>query len=235
MRVPTITDMIREYVTKSIYTGKFKPGSKITEAEVAAALKISRPPIRETFKLLEAEGLIQRIPRRGVFVTQISGQDAWEIYTLKAELYAFSITLAFDRLTASDISRMGRLVDAMEECVRSDPVRILAYQELNSNFHDVPLEVCGHQRVKRILQTLHDQVRYFSYQTLSDGEHMKRSCEYHRKIYEAFKYGDLEETVRLSREHVMAALKDFDARFNQASGLQDRDFIVPRGLEKVNA
>ena len=50
------------------------------------------------------------MPRRGVFVAEISEQDALEIYTLKAELYAFSITLSFDRLSASDISRMGRLV-----------------------------------------------------------------------------------------------------------------------------
>ena len=213
MRVPNITDIVREYIERSIYTGKFKPGSKITEAKVASALNISRPPIRETFKLLEAEGLIERIPRRGVFVVEINGQDAWEIYTLKAELYVFSITLAFDRLGAPDISRMGRMVEAMEECVRSDPVRILAYQELNANFHDVPIEVSGHQRLKRTLQKLHDQMRYFSYQTLSDCDHMKRSCDYHRRMYEAIRDGDLEETVKLSRAHVMAALEGFNARF----------------------
>ena len=163
MRVPSITDIVREYIEKSIYTGKFKPGSKVTEAEVAAALKISRPPIREAFKLLEAEGLILRIPRRGVFVAEISEQDAWEIYMLKAELYAFSITLSFDRLTTSDISRMDRLVEAMEECVRSDSPRILAYQELNASFHDVPTQAAGHQRLKHMLQRLHNQIRYFSY------------------------------------------------------------------------
>ena len=67
MRVPSITDIVREYIEKSIYTGKFKPGSKVTEAEVAAELKISRPPIREAFKLLEAEGLILRIPETWSF------------------------------------------------------------------------------------------------------------------------------------------------------------------------
>ena len=92
------------------------------------------------------------MPRRGVFVAEISAQDALEIYTLKAELYAFSITLSFDRLTASDIGRMDRLVEAMEECFPFGPPRILAYQELNASFHDVPTEVAGHKRLKHMLQ-----------------------------------------------------------------------------------
>src|SRR5208337_496344 len=235
MRIPSITDIIREYIEKSIYTGKFKPGSKVTEAEVAAALKISRPPIREAFKLLEAEGLILRIPRRGVFVAEISEQDALEIYTLKAELYAFSITLSFDRLTASDISRMDRLVEAMEECVRSEPPGILAYQELNAGFHDVPTEAAGHKRLKQMLQTLHNQIRYFSYQTLSDRDHIERSCRYHRKICEAFKRGDLEETIRLSREHVLAALNDFTSKFVLASHVPVYDTSRLPALENADA
>ena len=235
MRVPSVTDIIREYIEKSIYSGKFKPGSKVTEAQVAAALQISRPPIREAFKLLEAEGLILRIPRRGVFVAEISAQDAWEIYMLKAELYAFSITLSFDRLTMSDISRMERLVEAMEECVRSDPPRILAYQELNASFHDVPTEAAGHQRLKHVLQRLHNQIRYFSYQTLSDPDHIENSCRYHRKICEAFKSGDLAETIRLSREHVLAALNEFTSKFVHASHAPAHDTRRLPVLENANA
>jgi DNA-binding GntR family transcriptional regulator len=235
MRVPSITDVVREYIEKSIYAGKFKPGSKVTEAEVAAALQISRPPIREAFKLLEAEGLILRIPRRGVFVAEISEQDALEIYTLKAELYAFSITLSFDRLTSSDISRMDRLVEAMEECVRSDPPRILAYQELNASFHDVPTEAAGHKRLKHMLQTLHNQIRYFSYQTLSDRDHIENSCRYHRKICEAFKCGDLGETIRLSREHVLAALNDFTRKFVPVSHAAACDTSRLPALENAEA
>lgn len=210
MRIQSATDVIREYVEKSIFMGKFKPGSKVTEAEVAAALQISRPPVRETFKLLEAEGLIRRIPRRGVFVAEISLQDAWEIYTLKAELYAFSITLSFDRLAASHISQMGRLVEAMEECVRSEPLRILAYQELNATFHDVPTDAANHRQLKYTLHRLNNQVRYFSYQTLTDRSHLESSCQYHRRIYEAFKSGDIEKTISLSREHVIAALNHLE-------------------------
>ncbi len=235
MRVPSITDIVREYIEKSIYSGKFKPGSKVTEAEVSAALKISRPPIREAFKHLEAEGLILRIPRRGVFVAEISEQDALEIYTLKAELYVFSITLSFDRLTASDISRMDRLVEAMEECVRSEPPRILAYQELNAGFHDVPTEAAGHKRLKQMLQTLHNQIRYFSYQNLSDRGHIERSCHYHRRICEAFKRGDLEETIRLSRDHVLAALNDLTSKFVLASHVPAYDTGRLPALENADA
>ena len=61
---------------------------------------------------------------------------------------------------------------------------------MNASFHDVPTEAAGHKRLKHMLQTLHNQIRYFSYQTLSDRDHIESSCRYHRKICEAFKCGD---------------------------------------------
>ena len=209
MRRSSITDIICGHLEEGIFTGKFKPGSKITEEQVAASLDISRPPVREAFKLLEAEGLIVRQPRRGVFVANVTDQDAWEIYTLKAELYAFSIRLSFRRITDSDLNRMGRLINAMEECVRTDPPSILSYQELNASFHDVHVDAAGHQRLKRMLQTLHNQLRYFSYQTLSNREHLEESCRCHRKIHEVFQLGDQEAAIKLSREHVFAGLREF--------------------------
>jgi len=213
MRVPSLTDITRGFLEEAIFTGKFKPGSQVKEEQVSAELGISRPPIRETFKMLEAEGLIIRKARRGVFVAEIRKKDAWEIYTLKADLYSLSITLSFDRLTGADLSRMGSVVAAMEECVQSDSPSISSYQELNTSFHDLHVDAAGHHRLKQILQTLHNQVRYFSYQTLRNPKHLRTSCEYHRKIYEAFKMGNLEATQQLTQEHIRSGLKRLDNTF----------------------
>jgi DNA-binding GntR family transcriptional regulator len=123
----------------------------------------------------------------------------------------------------------------MEECVRSEPPRILAYQELNASFHDVPTDAAGHKRLKQMMQTLHNQIRYFSYQTLSDRDHIESSCRYHRKICEAFKGGDQEETIRLSREHVLAALNYFTRKFVHASHAPAYDTSRSPVLENADA
>ncbi len=212
MRQPSITDLARDYLEKAILTGRLKPGSQIKEGSIAEALEISRPPVREAFKLLEGDGLVDRKPRRGVFVKEITEKDALEIYSLKAVLYEFSITLAFKRLTDYEISRMGHLVEAMRECLNAEPPNVLSYQEMNVGFHDIHVDASGHQRLKKILWTLHKQVRYFSYQTHLDPGHLEKSFNYHQQIYEAFKIGDEDLAKTLTRDHVLAGLETFQKK-----------------------
>ena len=205
----SIADMARRYVAEAICKGTFKPGSQVKEEFVAGKLKISRPPVREAFKVLESEGLLQRKPRCGVFVAHITESDVAEIYTLKAELYSFSIRLCFAKLTSEQISQMSRIVEAMEEVVRQEPPLLSTYEELNVSFHDIHVDTAGHKRLKQILNTLHNQVRYFSRQNLMQQAHLRISCQYHRQIMEAFAAGDQEAAITLSRDHVFAGLNRF--------------------------
>ncbi len=207
VKQPSITDLSQKYLEKAIFSGEFTPGEQIKEDHIAEVLKISRPPLREAFKLLEAEGLVVRKPRRGVFVTKIDAHDAWEIYTLKAELYEFSIRLSFDRLTKNKVERLGRLVQSMEKCVRTEPSDIIAYQKLNVRFHDLHIDATGHSRLKQHLRILHKQVMYYSYQSLQNQKYLKRSLAYHQKIYDAIKNGDQDSAVQFTRDHVLAGLK----------------------------
>jgi DNA-binding GntR family transcriptional regulator len=211
MKQPSITDLAREHLEKAIFSGKFQPGSQIKEEQIAEVLEISRPPIREAFKLLEAEGLVVRKPRRGVFVAETTHRDIWEIYTLKAELYTFSIQLGFNRMTSSDIDRMEELVEAMESCVSEKNPDVFQYQELNNQFHDVHMEAAGHQRLTQILNMMHNQIRHYSFNNLSNKTHLRKNYAYHHKIFTAFKEGDFESAVKLSREHVLVGLKKLEA------------------------
>ena len=219
MKPPTLTDLAREYIEKSIFRGELQPGDQIKEGKIAEALDISRPPIREAFKLLEAEGLIVRKPRRGVFVAETTHQDVWEIYTLKAELYTFSINLGFNQLTPEDISRMGAVMAEMENCVAADQPDVFLYQELNTRFHDVHMKAAGHQRLKQIIQIMHNQIRHFSFYNLSNKKYLQKSLAYHRQIFEAFQEGDLESAVKYSREHVLVGLQKIN---NVSAGEQNR-------------
>ena len=206
MRLSSVVDMAREHLEQAIITGRLKPGQRIKEEEISSFLGISRPPVREAFKSLEAEGLIVRKPRCGVFVAEITANDVWEIYTLKAEMYELAANLAFYKLTGEDINRMGRMVEAMAECVKADPANILAYQELNTMFHDVVIQAARHQRLKRMINSLHNQIRWYSYRTLSDRRHLEQSCRYHQRIFECYRNGDLAGAAGLTREHVLVGL-----------------------------
>jgi len=206
MKVESIADLAREYIQVWIIKGEYKPGRQLKEEEIAARLDISRPPVREAFKVLEAEGLVVRRPRRGGFVTEMTAKDVWEAYTLKAALYEMAIELAMDIISETQIPELEAVVQQMENCVEAQPFDLLRYQEYHQNFHDQILRISGHDRLKKISASIHNQVSRFSYKSLQDHDHLTSSVRYHREIIKAIKARDKVTAGRLMKAHVLEAL-----------------------------
>jgi DNA-binding GntR family transcriptional regulator len=208
MKIKSIVDHTAKALEDMIIKGKLKPGQKIKEQEISTRLGISRPPLREAFKILEAEGLIRREPRRGVFVSELKDADIWEIYTLKLALYSLAVALAVDKMKNGDIEKMEKIVNRMEAIVNghSKP-DVLKYEELNNLFHDTTAHIAGHGRLKKIHQSLNNQVKRMAYRSFQDLNHLKESCEYHRKIVEAMKDRDKGLAEQLTREHILRGLE----------------------------
>jgi len=82
MTVQSLVELVTSFVKEQIITGKFQPHQQIKEEEIASKFDISRPPVREAFSRLEAEGLVIKKPRKGVFVTEPTMEDVREIYRL---------------------------------------------------------------------------------------------------------------------------------------------------------
>ena len=88
-----MTESVTEYLRKGIITGRFAPGERLNETELALRLNISRPPIRESFRILEKERLIVTIPRKGTHVTELSVKDLEEVYAAREMLECYAIDL----------------------------------------------------------------------------------------------------------------------------------------------
>ena len=208
MKIQSIVDHAIKNLEDMIIKGKLKPGQKIKEQEISTRLGISRPPLREAFKILEAEGLIRREPRRGVFVSELKDTDIWEIYTLKVALYSLAVTLAVDKMKNGDIEKMEKIVTRMEDIVNGHgKPDILKYEELNNLFHDTTASIAGHGRLKKIHQSLNNQVKRMAYRSFQDLNHLEESCEYHRKIVEAMKLRDKRRAEQLTKEHILRGLE----------------------------
>jgi DNA-binding GntR family transcriptional regulator len=208
MKIKSIVDRTAKALEDMIIKGKLKPGQKIKEQEISTRLGISRPPLREAFKSLEAEGLIRREPRRGVYVSELKETDIWEIYTLKLALYGLAVTLAVDRMKDGDIRKMEKIVDRMEAVVHGHgKPDVLKYEELNNLFHETTANIAGHGRLKKIHQSLNNQVKRMAYRSFKDPVHLTESCEYHRKIVEAMKGRNKELAEQLTREHILKGLE----------------------------
>jgi DNA-binding GntR family transcriptional regulator len=209
MKIESIVDLAKRHMELWIIKGEYEPGQKLKEEEIAMRLGISRPPIREAFKALEIEGLVVRKPRRGVFITEMTAKDVWEAYTLKAALYELATELAMDTISANQISDLEAVVRQMEDSVNREPVNLLRYQEYHQSFHDKIMIISGHDRLKKISVSIHNQVSRFSYKSLQNRNHLDSSVCYHRQILDAIKDKDSALACKLMKEHVLEALDIF--------------------------
>jgi DNA-binding GntR family transcriptional regulator len=206
MKIESIADIAKRNIQEWVVTGHFQPGKQIKEEEISQRLGISRPPVREALKMLEAAGLVFRKPRCGVFVPEMTEKDMWEVYTLKATLYEMATGLAMDVISEQEIRKLETYVKKMEVCVGKEPLDVLRYQDLHKTFHNSIMSIAGNDRLRTFASNLHNQVTLFSYKSLQDNNHLNTSVRYHRDIVNAMKQKDTALACRLMKEHVLNAL-----------------------------
>ena len=206
MRIESLVDLAKRHIQLWIIKGEYQPGQRLKEEEISARLDISRPPVREAFKFLEAEGLVMRKPRRGVFVSEMTAKDVWEAYTLKATLYEMATELALDHMTHRQLTELEAFVEKMGDCVTADPVDLLGYQAHHQEFHDMIMLISGNERLKKISASIHLQVCRFSYKSLQNKTHLNASLRYHRRIISALKQKNKALACKLMKDHVLEAL-----------------------------
>ena len=206
MKVKSLADMTRDFIEKLIVTNEFKPGQQIKEDDIAERLGVSRPPIREAFKALEAQGLVVRKPRRGAFVPEMTETDVREIYMLKASLYSLATSLAMDQFTDRNRNTLCTIVQRMAQAAGTGDGDILKYQKIHLKFHVMIMEVAGNQRLLNFASNLHKQIKRFSYQTLHFQEHLDTSRRFHEQIVQKILENDKKNACRLMQEHVVDAM-----------------------------
>lgn len=153
-RPETLTTAVTGYIRRAIVDGHFAPGSRLSEVALAAELDTSRGTVREALRTLAVGGLIEAIPHRGVFVTQLSVRATWEITSLRALLEPYASRLALEA-SGSDQSHRAEVhaaFDALKVAVgTADPVTVA---DADVAFHHAVFARCGHEMLLRDLENL---------------------------------------------------------------------------------
>jgi Transcriptional regulators len=153
-RPKTLTTAVAAYIRDAIVHGEFAPGSRLPEVALATQLETSRGTVREALRTLADGGLIQVIPRRGVFVSQLSVRATWEITSLRALLEPYASRLALGASGADPAMRVE--VEAAFEVLRDgvktgDPVTVA---DADVAFHRSVFARCRHEMLLSQLETL---------------------------------------------------------------------------------
>jgi DNA-binding GntR family transcriptional regulator len=192
-----------EVIRDGIVAGAYPVGGRLREEELAGSIGVSRTPVREALRRLDAEGLVEFLPNRGAHVASWSDHDLEEIFGLRAVLESYGAGLAATRVGPADLVLLRDLAAAMEEAGHHHQLDVVA--ELNNRFHHTILRAAGNTRLVGLLSGLvqvalvHRTFRRYSPEALA------RSFAHHRELVAAFEAGDPEWASSVMRSHVLAA------------------------------
>lgn len=137
-------DRIRE----TILSGGFAPGEHLVEARIAQELNVSRGPVREAFKLLRSEGLVEEEPRRGTFVVRLDTSDVLEIYQLRAAIEGRAARLLAETRPPHALEELRDRSARIEEAIRTGDV--LAVSRADLEFHGAVCWLSGNTRLNEV-------------------------------------------------------------------------------------
>jgi len=195
-------DRLVEGLRDGILNSRYAPGQRLIEADLRRDFGVSRGPLREAFRRLSAEGLLQIVPNRGALVRRLSYEEMIELFQIRTALEALAVRLAA-QVTGSN---EGRRVD-FEKAIApiwNDAPRLSgpAYHEENWNFHQSILDVCGNQQLAELSRQLQLPLIMLQLSGAMTPAMYEESVVEHRTIAHAILAGDPDAAEWALRDHL---------------------------------
>jgi phosphonate utilization transcriptional regulator len=203
VRTSSLPALVEKEVERMILAGDLPAGGKLTEASLAERLGISRGPVREAFRALEAAGLVRLVKNRGVFVRQVSLEEANEIYELRAALDEFVGRRLAQTAGEEDIRDLRGRVDRMERAAARGDVD--AYAAANLEFHDRLVALTGNAKLLTTYRRLVNELNLYRHATLAQAGTLHVSTREHREIVDRIAAGQPAAAGRALSEHALAS------------------------------
>lgn len=183
-----------------IFSGELAAGSNHLESELATRLDMSRTPVREAALALEAQGLLELRPRKGVRILALSPDDMREIYDV---LTALESLAAYNAANAGfgeeELAGLAQAIDNMDAALERDDLR--AWANADDQFHSELVRLGGNSRIISVVSMMVDQVRRARAMTLFMRDKPHKSNHDHRQVMEAIRKGQADVAHRIHHAH----------------------------------
>lgn len=195
----TTAEAVYSTLRHCIVLGDLAPGERLRSDGLATRLGVSRTPVREALRKLEAEGLVAVSPRLGLVVREISEQDLSEIFAIREALEAAAARLAAENGTSAEMADIRELLEDMEAACQSGELEV--FRDLTAEFHLCVCRASHNGRLLRMLKDLQDQVRHLKTSTLFIEGRAKEALGEHRDLLLALEARDPERAEAVARAH----------------------------------
>lgn len=198
----SLADQVHTYLRTAIILGDLKPGERLAQTDIATQMGTSQAPVREAFQRLERDGLVERHPRSGHFVTNISPDEMYELFSIRSSVERFAVRRTVKKISSAQCNRLEALIEQMHQAALQDDMMLLVENDLT--FHQQICEWSGNSTLLKVWTPLYSQIQRFVVQTHRHYfDDLVEIAKTHYPIVETLRQGNPDEAARIIDEHVM--------------------------------
>ena len=199
-----VVDYVFRHVRDGVLGGYYVPGQRLIEADVTRELKVSRGPVREAFRRLSSEGLVETIPNRGAQVRRLSRREMMELFQIRGSLEVLAASLAAERCQDAEVrSEFQAETSSIWRDVSRSPGQ--GYIQENNQFHDAIVVASGNEQLLKLTrQQRLPMIMYQLYGSIT-LESIADSLKEHRLMATAILRGDSTEAAAVMAAHLKRA------------------------------
>lgn len=206
-------------IREGILSGAYPSGAHLTARAIASTSSVSRTPVREAVRRLQAEGLVDVLPHRGAFVTTWNSPEIDEIFDLRVLLESRAAHLAVLSIKPQQLAELARLADEMEALVHTEsPNCFRRIAQLNCSFHAIIVEASGSRRLWSLLSSLIEMPVVMTTFCRYHKSELLRSMGHHRELIAALEKRDGPWAGAVMTSHLLAARHVFDRSSSAIAG-----------------
>jgi DNA-binding GntR family transcriptional regulator len=215
---PSFPEHVRELLEGGIIAGRLPAGERVTEESLAQRLGLSRTPVREAMRMLEAQGLITTQPRtRGAYIARrMTEQEAKALYGVRVELEGFLTLRAAERITDEDLDLLELIAGQFKTVVGDDdPIDLRTLRIRDSDFHWT-IYNAGDSHLTSVVSSYWARLQRELYDLVYSVEHPGHYAAEHGQLVAALRERDPAKAQKLMREHLRGGLDAIDRGFRDA-------------------
>ncbi len=203
----SVSQQISEFLREAVVQGTIKPNQHLVEESIARELGVSRTPVREAIRRLEAEGLVEYVAQRGSVVRQVSVEEISQIYDVRILLEGHAAKLAATYAQPRDLLALEKICDTFDTGIEdSDGIseKSRKLMDINGEYHTKVVELAANAILEKTLKALQVPGIYRTYYW-HEEQNWRNTSYFHRSIFEAIRKKDSGTAERLMQEHLAKA------------------------------
>lgn len=227
----SLTSAVADKLREQIIRGEMPEGTQLRQDAIASQYEVSRIPVREALRQLDAEGLITIIPNRGAVVPALSPDDIEELFSIRALLEPEVLKLSIPHLTEEDLSKAKAVLRKFVDELRHEE-HLSSWGRLNWQFHSTLYSRANQPRFMSIIRNVNNSGERYTRLQLYLTQGMKRANEEHHQLLELCRTQEARSAGKLLREHILHAGQSLKEVLQQKRAAGSLGFGDGRGPSK---